>query len=420
MNKETSEVTSEATSSPSPPSPAPPAAAITPESSLLTVTPEVDFEHECEVAKRVKVPTDEEIRQNLKPYKPWPNGAEEVTEYIPRLIPGITSKEDYSLVDIDGTKVLRVIAGHPRPFWRRVVGRLSQVAMLVFWVFGLASPIVLLGLVLSKHYLIATLLFTVMAYPYLFELKPWPELGEFMLRISDTYESSEILIEDPPFLQEGSREKLFCTIAPHGIFSWGFITNTGIRPEIPTFRGCISTMLNNSPIFMYFNKWVRITVDSSKTFLNNALQHGENIALLPGGFEEATLSKFGVHRLYLSRRKGFITLLLKYGYKLKICYTFGENRNYHNAQFFMKQRVAGGKYSIPGIIPMGLPWCPLLPRSPRMLTTFSKVVLEFPQIENPSLDQVNFWHARYIEEVKKHFDKYKAYAGEPDAQLIIV
>lgn len=388
--------------------------------NIPSKTPEVDFDHQFQVAMEAKVPTDEEIRSNLKEYKPWPNGDKEVEQYIPKIIPGTTSKEDYSLVDVDGTKVLRVISGHPTSLKRRLIGRIAQVAMLTCWVFGLASPVVLIGLILTKHYLISTILATIMFYPYLFELKPWPAFGELMLRISDTFESSEILIEDPPFLQENCRDHLFCTIAPHGCFSWGFITNTGIRPEIETFRGCISTVLNNSPIFMYFNKWVRITVDSSKKFLNDALSKGENIALLPGGFEEATLSKFGVHRLYLSHRKGFITLLLKYGYKVKLCYTFGENRNYHNAQFGMKQRVAGGKYSIPGILPFGVPWCPLLPRSPRMLTTFSRVVLEFPKIENPTTEEVNHWHARYIEEVKKHFDKYKAYAGEPDAQLIIV
>lgn len=395
-----------------------PKASVSP--SIPSKTPEVDFDRVNKVSAETKVPTDEEIRQNLKEYTPWPNGESEVEQYIPKVIPGITSKDDYSLVDVEGTKVLRIISGHPKSLKRRLFGRFAQVLMLICWVFGLASPFVLLGLILAKYYLISVILATVMFYPYIFEIKPWPAFGEFMLRISDTFESSEILIEEPPFLQDNCRDHLFCTIAPHGCFSWGFITNTGIRPEIETFRGCISTVLNNSPIFMYFNKWVRITVDSSKKFLNNALSNGENIALLPGGFEEATLSKFGVHRLYLSHRKGFITLLLKYGYKLKLCYTFGENRNYHNAQFGLRQRVAGGKYSIPGILPFGAPWFPLLPRTPRLLTCFSRVVLEFPKIENPTLEDVNYWHSRYIEEVKKHFDRYKAYAGEPDAQLIIV
>lgn len=36
------------------------------------------------------------------------------------------------------------------------------------------------------------------------------------------------------------------------------------------------------------------------------MAQGENVALLPGGFEEATLYKRGKHRLYLRKRKGFI------------------------------------------------------------------------------------------------------------------
>jgi hypothetical protein len=37
----------------------------------------------------------------------------------------------------------------------------------------------------------------------------------------------------------------------------------------------------------------------------------QNIALLPGGFEEATLFKRGKHRLYLSKRKGFVKVRAK-------------------------------------------------------------------------------------------------------------
>ena len=40
----------------------------------------------------------------------------------------------------------------------------------------------------------------------------------------------------------------------------------------------------------------------------------ENIALIPGGFEEATLFARDKHRVYLRRRAGFIKYALRHGY----------------------------------------------------------------------------------------------------------
>ncbi len=33
------------------------------------------------------------------------------------------------------------------------------------------------------------------------------------------------------------------------------------------------------------------------------MQQGKNVALLPGGFQEATLYSYGKHRVYIKRRK---------------------------------------------------------------------------------------------------------------------
>jgi hypothetical protein len=44
---------------------------------------------------------------------------------------------------------------------------------------------------------------------------------------------------------------------------------------------------------------------------------GHNIALLPGGFEEATIYAYGQHRVYIKDRKGFIKMALKYGYTVR-------------------------------------------------------------------------------------------------------
>ncbi|CAM9488198.1 unnamed protein product, partial [Heterosigma akashiwo] len=55
------------------------------------------------------------------------------------------------------------------------------------------------------------------------------------------------------------------------------------------------------------------------------MEKGESFGIIPGGFEEATISKLGAQRVYLKKRKGFVKYALKYGYALVPVYTFGES-----------------------------------------------------------------------------------------------
>ncbi len=47
---------------------------------------------------------------------------------------------------------------------------------------------------------------------------------------------------------------------------------------------------------------------------------GKNISLVPGGFEEATLTDINSEKIFIKERKGFIKDALKYGYKVHPIY----------------------------------------------------------------------------------------------------
>lgn len=53
------------------------------------------------------------------------------------------------------------------------------------------------------------------------------------------------------------------------------------------------------------------------------MKNGKNIGLIPGGFEEATLSTASAFRIYIKNRKGFIKMALQYGYKISPVLTLG-------------------------------------------------------------------------------------------------
>jgi hypothetical protein len=58
------------------------------------------------------------------------------------------------------------------------------------------------------------------------------------------------------------------------------------------------------------------------------MQNKVNVAMAPGGFEEATLTTVRENRIFIKQRKGFIKYVLHYGYRVYPTFIFGENEIY--------------------------------------------------------------------------------------------
>lgn len=138
---------------------------------------------------------------------------------------------------------------------------------------------------------------------------------------------------------------------------------------------------------------------------------GEDIALPPGGFEEATLTSPDHDRVYIKKRVGFVKLALQHGYNIVPVYSFGENKTYLNVQGAWKARLKLNSFGIPAIVVYGASFLPLLPR--RVSEGVSVVVgfpLELPKIEDPSREEVKMWHDKYIAALIKVFEDHKCEA----------
>ncbi|CAH0518645.1 unnamed protein product [Peronospora belbahrii] len=104
--------------------------------------------------------------------------------------------------------------------------------------------------------------------------------------------------------------------------------------------------------------------------MQRIMRTGQNLCLLPGGFQVATLYQRGKHRVYIQKRFGFIKLALQHGYNIYPAYTFGE---------------------------------------------------DFPHIEMSSKEVVKEYQDTYVEALQNLFDSYKrVYAVDPDANLEII
>ncbi|KAL0587548.1 hypothetical protein ABG067_002844 [Albugo candida] len=209
---------------------------------------------------------------------------------------------------------------------------------------------------------------------------------------------------------------------PHGVATCGWMCNGVLHSsfELLDIKWLVSSVIFVIPFLRNLMTWSH-KGPVKKSHMIELMSSGHNIALLPGGFEEATLYKRNQPILYISKRAGFIKLALKFGYKIFPVYTFGEEQTYHNLQSFLSWRLALNRLKIPGIVVRGIWWCPLLPSSGiRLITVVGKPLL-LPKISQPTDQDVQNFHAKYIQALQSLFDSNKAkYGRDPHAKLIIL
>ena len=147
-------------------------------------------------------------------------------------------------------------------------------------------------------------------------------------------------------------------------------------------------------------------VDSSN--MKKLMVQDKNIAILPGGFNSAALFKRNHHRCYVRKRKGFVKYALQYGYTLRPCYTFGEELTYRTFNFFEGFRMKLADRNIPPVLFIGNIFAPLMPLNNINLVTVCGEPLVLPHIINPSKQDIDEWHGKYVSSLQDLFDKHKA------------
>ena len=148
------------------------------------------------------------------------------------------------------------------------------------------------------------------------------------------------------------------------------------------------------------------------------MKKGEDLALPPGGFEEATLSSSHHDRVYIKKRTGFVRLCLQHGMKIRPVYVFGESGLYWNIQGGWDFRIKVlNKNGVPAIVTWGHPLIPLLPRSNVDMKVVVGAPIVLPKIDNPTKEVVKQWHDKYVAALVKLFEDHKeSYYGSEVAK----
>jgi len=158
----------------------------------------------------------------------------------------------------------------------------------------------------------------------------------------------------------------------------------------------------------------------TKRNLLGALAAKTNVAFVPGGFQDATLAEFGVHRTAMKKRTGFIKYALQHGCRVHPCYSFGECETHYTSTALLNFRLWLNQFGIPAVVIFGFPFVPILPRPQAKLQTFVGKALEFPKIPEPSQEDVSKWHKVYIEALTELFERHKKEAGLPESKRLEV
>mmetsp|Transcript_154270 Transcript_154270/g.474090 ORF Transcript_154270/g.474090 Transcript_154270/m.474090 type:complete len:378 (+) Transcript_154270:91-1224(+) len=229
-------------------------------------------------------------------------------------------------------------------------------------------------------------------------------------------------------LEEIRPGRTFFAAHPHGILCCGWGWNCIWNSEFHKRTGPIgflidSNLKDKNPLFRVLADWYkgeqRYFEVASGDRIRRAMERGDSLSIVPGGFQDATLLEYGKDRTMIKKRKGFIKYCLQYGYRLTPVYTFGETSTFHTWTGALDFRLWLNKFGIPAVAIFGNPLIPFLPRTDAPLLTYVGAPLELPKVEKPTPEEVDLWHGRYLEALKALFEEKKAEAGYPNAVLEI-
>lgn len=214
--------------------------------------------------------------------------------------------------------------------------------------------------------------------------------------------------EDDDFFSKSPSKTLLC-YHPHGVMVFGI---TLLTYQYKYFNSFVK-LSSRAALLIPFGGILLILggIDSiNPGNVNKLMKNGRNILMVPGGFEEATITNYDENRVYLKERKGFIKYGLKYGYTIHPCFGFNENRTYY---YFtsIKLGIWLNKLKIPGVLFISK-FLNILPNNDVTLAMVIGKGIKLPIIEKPEKKDINNFHRIYLEALKELYDRYNGKFGK--------
>ncbi|XP_039225612.1 2-acylglycerol O-acyltransferase 2-A-like [Crotalus tigris] len=219
---------------------------------------------------------------------------------------------------------------------------------------------------------------------------------------------------------------------PHGILPAGGFINfcteaTGFSKHFPGLKPhpTMLSMLFRAPFFRDYVMSLGL-IPSDKESVSYVLRkkEGGNIVILSvGGAKEALHAHPGAYTLVLDNRKGFVRLAIENGTPLVPVFSFGENELYDQIKnptgSWVRwiqdrlQKIMG--FSLPLFYARGIFQYTFgfLPYRKPIFTVVGKPI-QVEKKHNPSQDEVDDLHKRYLEGLSKLFEEHKLKYNVPE------
>eukprot|EP00551_Chaetoceros_affinis_P004369 CAMPEP_0203671074 /NCGR_PEP_ID=MMETSP0090-20130426/6979_1 /ASSEMBLY_ACC=CAM_ASM_001088 /TAXON_ID=426623 /ORGANISM="Chaetoceros affinis, Strain CCMP159" /LENGTH=427 /DNA_ID=CAMNT_0050536083 /DNA_START=47 /DNA_END=1330 /DNA_ORIENTATION=- len=235
-------------------------------------------------------------------------------------------------------------------------------------------------------------------------------LAKYMTSMLDYFGYEEILeISNEETLKRvNSGQNYILAMQPHGVVSFCSLCSwVNTEPEFRRIKTGVASVLLKFPILKHVMGIYGLTPASGsnvKKILNRKDGIDGSIVLYIGGIAELFKSSRKEERLYLKKRKGFIKIALREGSDVIPVYLFGNTsvltvlKTSFLAALSRKPQMSltyfWGKWMLP------------IPRDEKLLYVRGRP-LNLPHIPEPTNEDVDKWHAKYCDEVKRIFDSYK-------------
>uniref|UniRef100_A0A8C6CUF2 Acyltransferase n=1 Tax=Moschus moschiferus TaxID=68415 RepID=A0A8C6CUF2_MOSMO len=309
--------------------------------------------------------------------------------------------------------------------------------VLSFLVLGVACSVILMYTFCTDCWLIAVLYFTWLAFDWNTPKKggrrsQWVRNWAVWRYFRDYFPIQ--LVKTHNLLT--SRNYIF-GYHPHGIMGLGAFCNfsteaTEVSKKFPGIRPYLATLAGNfrMPVLREYLMSGGICPVNRDTidYLLSKNGSGNAIIIVVGGAAESLSSMPGKNAVTLRNRKGFVKLALRHGADLVPIYSFGENEVYKQVIF---EEGSWGRWvqkkfqKYIGFAPCifhgrGLfssdTWG-LVPYS-KPITTVVGEPITIPKLEHPTQQDIDLYHAMYMEALVKLFDQHKTKFGLPETEVL--
>lgn len=209
---------------------------------------------------------------------------------------------------------------------------------------------------------------------------------------------------------------------PHGLLcshaSVNFLNDVDKFEEFYPNIDLYSATLNSNflaPIgrdLMLATGMVSVSENSLTTVLTRKPNSGTGMLIVVGGAAECFHMDPEENILVLKKRKGFVRVALKTGSSLVPVFGFGENQLYRimKNEWLIKMQTFGYKlFGFAPVIPLGRnigPFATGFPKTLPLITVVGRPI-DLPKIENPTNEQIDFYHGKFKDELYELFEKYK-------------